>query len=957
MTHLRTASAILRPAPAASRAAQPRAAAPRAVAPRTATHPATGQARPAAPRRAGRRRAVAAAMLGAVAALAGSSSFAAGQVTSPEEQFGYQLGTDYQLVNYQQLTEYWHLLAQQSDRMTLESIGLSEDGREQWMATITSPANRPGLERYKEIARRLAHAGGVSEDEARELAAEGKAVVWIDGGLHANEVLGIQQLMELVWQMVSRDDAETMRFLDDVILLAVHANPDGHALVANWYMRHDDPLERSSQGVPVLYNKYAGHDNNRDFYMASLAETENMNRVMYREWFPQIVYNHHQTGPQGTVMFAPPFRDPPNHNLDPIIITSLDQVGSAMHHRFVVEGKGGTTMRRGASYSTWWNGGLRTTPYFKNMIGLLTETIGHPTPIEIPFLPNRQIGHADLPMPVSPGRWHFRQSVDYSQTANRAVLDYASRNREHLLFNIWRMGMNSIERGSGDSWTVLPRWIDAVAEEVGARGSLDDYETHLRHPDRRDARGYVLPSDQRDFPTATRFVNALLKGGVTVHRATADFAVGGTDYPAGSYVVTTAQAFRPHVIDMFEPQNHPNDFQYPGGPPIAPYDNAGWTLALQMGVEFDRILEGFSGPFEEIAWLADPAPGAVAGADSPAGYMVDHINAAFTAVNRVLARGGEVLWVEGTFDEAGVSFAPGAFFIPAADATRAELEAWGAELGVSFHGVVSVPTASMALTAARVGLWDRYGGSMPSGWTRHILEDFEFDYEVVYPPDIDAGDLNERFDVIVLPDGAMGGGGFGRFGGPTDEFMASLPDSLRGRLGSLTPEASVPALREFIENGGAVVAIGTSTRLGQELGLPLTNFMVDEQGDALGRDDYFTPGSIHDIRVEHGSPITHGLGERVHVLHSHSPVYQIGEGAANVRRLAWYDSAQPLVSGWAWGQEHLEGGTSMIEADIGNGKLFLFGPKITFRSQSHGTFPLLFNGIHYGAAARRGPVS
>ena len=897
-------------------------------------------------------------VLATLLALATLATPATAQLTTPEEQFGYRIGTDYQLVNYQGLTDYWHLLAEQSDRMTVESIGKTSEGRDQWMATITSPANRPDLDRYKEIARRLAHAEGLTEDEARALAAEGKAVIWIDGGLHATEVLGAQQLMELVWQMVSRDDAETMRFLDDVILLATHANPDGHALVANWYMRSDDPLERSSRGIPVLYNKYAGHDNNRDFYMASLAETENMNRVMYREWFPQIVYNHHQTGPSGTVMFAPPFRDPPNHNLDPIIITSLDQVGSAMHHRFVVEGKGGTTMRRGASYSTWWNGGLRTTPYFKNMIGLLTETIGNPTPISIPFLPNRQISHADLPLPVTPGAWHFRQSVDYSQTANRAVLDYASRNREHLLFNIWRMGMNSIERGSRDSWTILPSWIDRVADEVSGRPSQEDYDRYLRDPDKRDARGYILSADQRGFPTATRFVNALLKGGVKVHRATADFAVAGTDYPAGSYMVTAAQAFRPHVLDMFEPQNHPNDFQYPGGPPIAPYDNAGWTLALQMGVEFDRILDGFSGPFEEIEWLAEPLAGVVAGAESPAGYVVDHVNAAFTAVNRVLASGGEVFWVEGTFDAGGVSFEPGAFYIPAAAATRSQLEEWAAQLGVTFHGVAAAPEGAFELTHARVGLWDRYGGSMPSGWTRYVLEDFEFNFEVIYPPEIDEGSLNDRFDVIILPDGAMSaGGGGGRFGGGGGNLAASLPDSLRGRLGSLSRDNSVPALHEFIENGGAVVAIGSSTALGPDLGLPLANFMVGEDGRPLSRDDYFTPGSIHDIRVEHGSPITHGLGDRVNVLHSHSPVYRIEDGAANVRRLAWYDTAEPLVSGWAWGQQNLEGGTSMIEADIGAGKLFLFGPKITFRSQPHGTFPLLFNGIHYGAAKRPGPVS
>ena len=405
------------------------------------------------------------------------------EITSPVAEFGQELGSDYFLVNYTGLQGYWAKLAEESDRMVLDTLGPTEEGRPQLVAIITSPENHANLDRYREIARTLAKAEGVTEAEARALASEGKAIVWIDGGLHATEVLGAQQLMQLVYDMVSKTDPETMRFLDDIVLLAAHANPDGHELVADWYMRHDDPMMRSSSGVPVLYQKYAGHDNNRDFYMAALQETENMARAHYREWFPQIIYNHHQTGPQGTVMFAPPFRDPPNHNLDPMILTSLDQVGSAIHQRMVREGKGGTTMRSGASYSTWWNGGLRTTPYFHNMIGLLTETIGHPTPIEIPFIPRRQLPHGDLPLPVSPGAWHFKWSVDYSQTANRAVMDYASRNRDHLLFNIWQMGQNAIERGSRDHWTVKPAAIQAAAEELPTRpgrggptpiGSADD---------------------------------------------------------------------------------------------------------------------------------------------------------------------------------------------------------------------------------------------------------------------------------------------------------------------------------------------------------------------------------------------------------------------------------------------------------------------------------------------------
>src|SRR5690606_39054421 len=218
--------------------------------------------------------------------------------------------------------------------MVLDTIGLTEEGRPQIQAIITSPENHANLERYKEIARRLAKAEGVTEEEARRLAAEGRAIVWIDGGLHASEVLGAQQLAEMVYRLNDYTDPETLRILDDVIILATHANPDGMDLYSNWYMRAEDPLERTTSGVPVLYQKYAGHDNNRDFYMAALAETQNMNVSMYREWFPQIVYNHHQTGPDGTVMFAPPFRDPPNHYLDGMIITALDQVGSAMHHRF-----------------------------------------------------------------------------------------------------------------------------------------------------------------------------------------------------------------------------------------------------------------------------------------------------------------------------------------------------------------------------------------------------------------------------------------------------------------------------------------------------------------------------------------------------------------------------------------------------------------------------------------------
>ncbi|MEX2530889.1 MAG: M14 metallopeptidase family protein [Gemmatimonadota bacterium] len=892
---------------------------------------------------------------GAIAtALACAAPAAAQSVPSPEETFGHEIGADYELINYQELSAYWTELAEASDRMVLDTIGFSELDRPQLMAIITSPENHANLDRYREIAERLARARGVSEAEARELAAEGKAVVWIDGGLHANEVLGAQQLTELVYRLVAESDAETLRFLADLIILVAHANPDGHDLVADWYMREDDPEARSSGGVPILYQHYAGHDNNRDFYMGNLAETENILRVQYREWYPQIIYNHHQSGPAGMVMFAPPFRDPPNHNIPPLILTSIQQVGSAMHHRFVQEGKGGTGSRSVAGYSTWWNGGLRTTPYFHNSIGLLTETIGHPTPMEVPFIADRQISSSDLPLPVEPGRWHFRQSVDYSLTANRAVLDYASRNRDILLFNIWRMGMNSIEEGRGDAWTVTPHLVELAGRSVSGRGSEQDFRLLLRHPDQRDPSGYVLPADQADGGTLTRFVNALLKNGVEVHRASGEFSAGGRTYPAGSYLVRNDQAYRPHVLDMFEPQSHPNDFEYPGGPPIRPYDLTGWTLTYQMGVDFDRLVEGFpdldaGGPFQPLDGLADPPPGTVGGVANPAGYLFSHeVNDAFVAVNRFLADGAEVHWLTEPVTVGGEQWDEGTFHLAAGSGVSGEeVAAVAAETGVDFLGVRGLPgTSALPLRPLRVGLWDEYGGSMPSGWTRFVLDEFEFPYEVVFAPRLDRGDLASEFDVLVFPPGAIPSAGGGGGGGAN--MRDRIPEEYHDRLGSVSVDETVPRILEFLEAGGSVVALGSSTNLARHAGVPVNEHLVDQEGEQLSDDDFFVPGSILGVKLEGGTPLTHGLPDRLDVLFANDPVFRLGAG--NVRRVGWFDVATPLRSGWAWGEEHLEGGTVLAEAEVGAGKLFLFTPDLIFRGQTHGAFPLIFNAMYYGTA-------
>lgn len=388
------------------------------------------------------------------------------KITSPKEQLGFNVGDDYNLISYSQLVEYWKKLSEESPRIHLEVIGKTAEGRSQYMAIITSPKNFEKLSTYKEISRKLALADSITEEQAKEFSKIGKAVIWIDGGLHATEVVGANQLIEMAYQMVNSTDDETMRMLDDIILLLVPANPDGMELVANWYMREQDPKKRSTSNIPRLYQKYIGHDNNRDFYMMNQVETENMSRIMYMDWFPQIMYNHHQSGPADLVVFVPPFRDPPNYNYDPLLTIGIQAVGVAMHNRLIAENKPGAGMRSVTSYSIWYNGSLRTTGYFHNQIGMLTEMNGNPTPMEIAFNPDKQLASNDVPYPIEPKEWHFRQSIDYSISLNKAILDYASRNKETLLYNRYLMGKNSIDRGSRDSWTIHPQIVDEVKDKI-----------------------------------------------------------------------------------------------------------------------------------------------------------------------------------------------------------------------------------------------------------------------------------------------------------------------------------------------------------------------------------------------------------------------------------------------------------------------------------------------------------
>lgn len=906
------------------------------------------------------------------------------QVPTPKEHFGFNIGDNYMLATYTQTEAYVKKVAAASDRAKYVDIGKTEEGRSQFMMIITSPENQKKLDRYKEISRKLAHAEDLTDQEARTLAAEGKTVVWIDGGLHATEVVGAHQLIEIIYQLTTRKDAETMRILNDVIILCTHANPDGQELVSNWYMRNATPERRSTNQLPRLYEKYAGHDNNRDFYMMNLRETQNINNQLYIEWLPQIMYNHHQTGPPGTVVAGPPYRDPFNYVFDPVIVTSLDQIGGAMSNRMNVEGKPGYTEKSGSNYSTWYNGGLRTTTYFHNMVGLLTEIIGSPTPSDIPLVPQRLIPSSANTFPILPQKWYFRNSIDYSVSLNYAVLDYASRNHDALLYNMYKMGKNSIDRGNKDYWSLSPKRIAEIEQlnraaqpAAGANAAggtrpggggggggvaMKFYDSVLKNPELRDARGYIVSADQPDFPTAVKFLNALIRTGVLVHKSTAPFNVAGKSYPAGSYVVKTNQAFRPHVMDLFEPQDHPNDFLYPGGPPVAPYDAAGWTLAYTMGVKFDRVLDAFDGPFERIPYgeLQSVKANPIA---AGAGYILNaQANSSFVATNDLLKEGLEVYRVTEALP--GTNASIGSFFVPASAKAKTVIEKTAADLGLQVSTIAKRPTAIKKIAPARIALWDTYGGSMSSGWVRFIMEQYHFPIEVVYPKDIDTGGLREKYDVIIFVEGAIpappsaltggrGFGGGGNFGGGNND---NIPEEFRKMIGRISAEKSIPQLKKFIEEGGNVVTIGSSTNLAYHLGVPVSNAlveMVNGQQQRLPGEKYYIPGSVLRVSVDSTDQSAWGMGSAADVYFDASPVFNIAPEANSkgiVKPIAWFPNNKPLRSGWAWGQAYLQDGVTAFVANIGQGKLYAFGPEITFRAQTHGTFKFLFNELYTPAA-------
>lgn len=856
------------------------------------------------------------------------------QIPSPEDAFGFPPGADYQVADYGQMQAYFRDLADASDRARLVEIGRSAKGHPLLLLFISSPENLARLDHWRTTSERLARAR-IDGDEARRLAAEGRAVVWVDGGMDDQEYATAQMTPALAYRLVSSEEDEIRAIRENVIvLLNPVLNPDGVVNDVSWYRQvRGTPFETTRP--PRLGQPWAGTDNNRDWFMNNQPETRAVSRVLYREWYPQIVYNHHQPAPDYARIFIPPFADPVNPDIHPAVTTGVNMVGAAMAARFAALDMPGFVSR--SVYSMWWNGGMRLTPYFHNQIGVLTETAHRsPTPRtyrpeEFPEELNVRRGlqpRTDSTSISYPDPWfgtesHFRDAFDYMIEATIATLDLASRYRERFLLGIYGMGRDAIERG-----------------------------------ERGGPFAYVVPPDQWDPGEAVNLVNVFRYSGVEVHRATAAFTADGVRYPDGSYIVYAGQAFRPHVVNLMEPRDYPERRRYPGGPPETPYDLAGWTLPLQMGVTVARVESPFRAETEEVTDLAAVTAGAVSGSAGFGYAFGPRENAAVHAANRLLADGREVLVADQGFGAGPGAVHAGAFVVRSGPGVDETVRSLAEELGVDFLGVASQPQATLdPLRLPRVGLYKAWHSRVDDqGWTLWLMEQYEFAVDTLHDADMRAGDLG-AYDAIILP------------AHPGQEILlgnlpGTMPDEYVGGVGA----EGAARLEEFVRAGGTLIAFDQATEFPiDQFGLPVRNAV-----EGLPPDQFFIPGSLIRTEVDTTDALGRGMQPEVAGFFSQSRAFEVvrlprgSEGghentaeaaAPDVDVIARYAQDDLLMSGWAMGEErYLAGRPAMVSAGLGSGQVVLFGFRPQFRGQPRGTYKLLFNAI-VRAAVRRPPAT
>lgn len=821
--------------------------------------------------------------------------------TSPEAYLGHKVGADRTLADHHQIHGYFRKLAEESKRVSLVDIGKTTLGEPMFMAVVTSEKNMADLERYRGIAKRLSDPRGLSEQDARRLSQEGKVIVLITHSLHATEVGPAQASMETAYKLAVGDTPfDSARVLDDVIVLLIPvANPDGQLMVTDWYRKQ---LGTKYEGGPIpwLYHHYAGHDNNRDGIMNNLVETRNMSKVLWHDWFPQIYDDPHQMSKTAARIFVPPFMEPVDPHVHPLVFGGIKLIGSRMGYDLQTSDMKGV-VHDAIFASAWWKGTLTSNAMVHNTTAVFTEiaSANIATPLHIDnselddFYTRKSVHYPD---PWPGGWWRLRDIVDYTVKTSLTLIDTAAAHKSDWLYNYYKMGRDAVE--------------------VGQPG---------------DPFAFVIPSSQHDYPSTLKLLEVLKFGGAEIQQATAPFVADGKSFAAGDFVIYSAQPFRPYVVNMLSGQRrYPVDVV-----PRVLRDDASWTLPLQMGVQYSEIRSPFNAKVRKLDEL--PAPAATVPSSRYLAFDT-RANAAYAVASALLKSDNALLRSTGAIKTASATLPAGSFVVESNARVREALPALLARWHVEAHGLDSVADLGLQpLPRPRIGVYQPWRPNMDEGWTRYVLDDLGIEFTTVRNSDL-KGDLTRRFSAIVFvdddPELIKSG----------NSASSGFPPEYQGGIGA----SGIAALKAFAEKGGTIVAFdGASLLFTRELGLPVRNAL-----DGLKDSQFWIPSSLLRIEVDNTTPIGYGMPDEAAAMFVQSVAYnpQVPNAGSSPTQavVARYPQRDVLLQGAMVGDEqHIGGRAAVVEVRQQQGRVVLIGFRSQHRAQTYGTYKFLLNALFY----------
>jgi hypothetical protein len=857
--------------------------------------------------------------------LAGSAAYAQ-SIPTPSDFLKMKIGDDGVLANYEQIVSYWRAVDKLSDRITVQDLGPTTMGHPYIVAIITSPENQKKLDYYRDINNRLYDARRTNDDQAKPLIAAGKTIIAMQCAIHSTELGAPQLSMELAYRFATENTDRMKKVLDDtIIILSPSHNPDGTQMVAEWNAKYRGTPYQNGP-LPFLYHKYTGHDDNRDWYMFTQKESQITVTKIWNVWHPEISYDLHQMGSNAARIYMPPYVDPTDPNVDPILRAEINALGGSMSSDLTGEGRQGVLIN--GIYDAWTP--ARMYANYHGGIRFLTEvaSANWANPITLRFDQlGRGIGYDakqdawNFPRPWRGGTWRLRDIMDYEHSAVDALLDYAAAYRERWLTNFYRVAKNSIGR---------------TDPETGAEKPYAE----------------IVPLAGNDPLATYEMLHVFQLGDIEISRARAPFTAGGQQYPAGTFVILYAQPASSFAKTLTEVQHYPDLRQYPGGPPQRPYDVTAYTMPLMMGVKTTRVQNPFKADLEPIKEPLTAPAGSASSAPAKIAYAFAHDDAGIRAMTRLTKAGLRVLWASAPFSSGGQTYPAGTILVPVdrqGAAQRAVADAAKA-LPIQVHAVNDTLPKTLTVKAPRVGMYKSFAASMDEGWTRWLLEQWGIEYASLENDEVRAGNLRAKFDAIVLPQQSPAQMINGLAAG-------QVPAEYAGGLGT----EGVAALRSFVEAGGTLVALDSASMLPiQQFHLPIKNVLQGlsgggRGGGALGPDSaaFYAPGSIVKTKVDVASPIAYGSDPESIAWFEQSPAFEV---SGNAQTIVSYPAAgSPLLSGWLLGAEKLNGKSAVVEVPMGKGRVILFGFRPQYRAQTWVTFNLFLNSLYYATATEAAP--